>query len=82
MAAVVWSVESHITFSPFIFLASDHFQESLVWLQDPGFCYRTDYGLSLVLLLGILLLGFVWEILRFWICRFIPFIDMVDIGMG
>ena len=72
--AVVWSTESHSSpISPFIFPCKYHCHTSLVQLQAPGFCYTTDNGLSLGLLLDMQFLPCAVEILLIWICTFIPF---------
>ena len=69
MEAAAWPLESHrLPFSPFIFT----WKCSLVRLKVSGFCYTTNTGLSLGLLLDILLLSCVMEILQFWICRVGP----------
>lgn len=46
----------------------------MAWLDVSGFCYTTDDGLSLGLLLDILILSCVVEILLVWICSFDPFV--------
>ena len=69
-------------------LASVHCRESLVWFEALGFCYTTDSGPSLELLLVILLLPCVVEILQLWVVQDRPLhllqqiTDGVDIGMG
>ena len=50
-------------------LRSVYCHEFLVWLEASCFCYNTDNGLSLGLLLTIQLLSCVTKILLFEICR-------------
>lgn len=75
MEAVVCPSETHSSpFHPLVLsssLASVYCHEYLVWFEDSVFYYITTNRLSLEILLDTLLLSFVFEILQFWICRFI-----------
>ena len=72
--AIVWSVETHnLSFSLFILTCKGSLPLALVSLQAPGFCYTTDKGLSLGLLLLSLLLSHFMDVLLFWIRGFMSF---------